>query len=307
MEITGGRGDDPYLPHLLGHEGAGVVLDIGDDVHKIKPGDRVVLTWIKGDGANVACSTYRCGEQTINAGAVTTFSHHALVSENRCVPIEESIPWEIASLMGCALPTGAGIVLNSMCPSTGDSMAIVGLGGIGMSALVGAKLCGCSPIIGIDTDPGKLELAHELGATDTLDASNDGLDAAVQSIVGTDGLDFAVEAAGSTETIEQAFGLVRDGGGLCVFAGHPPEGEKIRLDPHLLIRGKQIRGSWGGDTVPRRDIPMYARRFAEGSLPLEKLITHRFALEEINDAMATLRSGRAGRIVIDMGADEMTA
>jgi S-(hydroxymethyl)glutathione dehydrogenase/alcohol dehydrogenase len=304
METQGCRGHDRFLPHLLGHEGSGVVEAIGEGVQKLRAGDRVVLTWIKGQGADIPSSTCTHGSETINAGAVTTFSHHALVSENRCVPLDVDIPPDVASLLGCAIPTGAGIVLNTMKPNEDDSLLIIGLGGIGMSALLGAVLRGCSPIIGVDPDPDKLELARQLGATHTIDPTAENLEEAARVIVADGGVDFSIEAAGRTETIEQAFGLVRDNGGLCIFASHPPAGDTIRLDPHLLIRGKQIRGSWGGDTDPDQDIPFYARKFAEGQLPLDRLVTHRFPLEDINEALALLESGRAGRIVIDMDPTE---
>jgi len=301
MEVTGGRGIDRYLPHLLGHEGSGTVLEIGADVTKVIPGDKAVLTWIKGKGLDAGGSQYALDGQVVNAGAVTTFSEYAVISENRCVPIPDDIDMCVASLLGCAVPTGAGIVLNELRPTPGESVGVWGLGGIGLSAVMGASASGCSPIIALDVNEEKLAQAHEFGATHLIDVRNVDANAEIQNITSGLGLDYCVEAAGKTQTIEAAFASVRDNGGLCVFASHPPTGESIALDPHALIRGKRIQGSWGGKTNPDEDIPTYIEMYQQNKLPLEKLITHRFALDEINDALELLASGLCGRIVIDMG------
>lgn len=299
MEMRGGRGEDPYLPHLLGHEGSGIVTEIGPGVSKVSAGDRVVLTWIKGTGMDVAGGRYARDGVVINAGPVVTFAQHVIVSENRCVRLPEGVPMDLGALLGCAIPTGAGVVLNRMHPERTDSLAVFGLGGVGMSALMAGVMCGCSPIVAVDVNDVKLSLAKELGATTLINArEQDPVRAVLAAVDG--GVDFAVEAAGRAATIEQAFASVRDGGGLCVFASHPPEGETIRLKPHALIRGKSIEGSWGGDTDPDRDIPVYAGKYRDGALPLEKLVSHRFSLEEANEALDTLESGEAVRILLEI-------
>ena len=300
MEIQGKRGEDHWLPHLLGHEGAGVVLGIGDGVTKVKVGDHVVLTWIKGEGMNVAGATYTLGDLTVNSGAVTTFSTHTVVSENRCVKIADDVPLDVATLFGCALPTGAGMVLNTIEPGGDHTMSIWGMGGIGMSALLGASVAECRLIIAVDIDDATLSLASELGATHTVNASKEDPLEAIREIVQADGVDFAVEAAGKTETIEQAFDSVRRGGGVCVFASHPDHGSRIRLDPFELICGKRIMGSWGGETKPDRDFPRFAAHYRDGRIPLEKLIAARFDLADINDAVHCLENGVPGRIILDM-------
>ena len=304
LEVRGKRGEDRFLPHLLGHEGSGVVVEVGSQVSKVEKGDKVVLTWIKGLGADCAGARYHRGDLTINSGAITTFSDCTVVSENRCVKLPDGIPMDVASLFGCAVLTGAGIVLNTIRPARENSMVIWGVGGIGLSALMAARLCECSTIIAVDTLDSKLTLAKKFGATHLINAKAEDALGRIRQIVGEPGVDFAVEASGHAGIIEQAFQSVHKGGGLCVFASHPPAGEKICLDPHDLISGKQIRGSWGGESQPDGDIPRFAALYRQGKLPLEKLITHRYPLEQINRALDDLEEGKVGRALIAMARTE---
>jgi S-(hydroxymethyl)glutathione dehydrogenase/alcohol dehydrogenase len=300
MEVQGKRGPDRYLPHLLGHEGSGTVLDVGKGVRKVAPGDRVVLTWIKGEGADSGGTAYHGEKGVINAGSVTTWSQHAIVSENRCVRLDQMLPMDVAALLGCAVPTGAGIVLNTMHPKQEESILIWGVGGVGLSAVMGARVCECRTIIAVDTRESKLGLAREFGATHLVNAASEDPRSRIREIAGEGGVDFAVEAAGLVTTIEMAFDSVRKNGGVCVFASHPPAGERISLNPHDLISGKTIKGSWGGESRPDRDIPRFIELYRDGRLPLEKLITKRYGLAEINDALADLESGTAGRPMLVM-------
>ena len=300
MEARGARGPDRYLPHLLGHEGAGVVIETGADVTKVKRGDRVVLGWIKASGLDVPGPHYRRGDETLSAGAVTTFNEFAVVSENRCVRLPHGVPMDVAVLFGCALPTGAGIVTNSLKPTPGSSVAVFGLGGIGMSAMMACRLHDCGQLIAIDVSPDKLALAEALGATATIDASRTDPVEEVRRLTGGKGADYSVEAAGTAGTIEQAFNSVRRGGGLCIFASHPPQSARISLDPYELICGKRIAGSWGGASDPDRDIPRFAALYLAGKLPLEKMITRRYGLDGINTAVEDLEQHRVGRPVIEI-------
>jgi S-(hydroxymethyl)glutathione dehydrogenase/alcohol dehydrogenase len=210
------------------------------------------------------------------------------------------VPLDVAVLFGCAVPTGAGIVRNDLRPAPGSSIAIFGLGGIGMSALMATMLYDCRRVIAVDLSPGKLDLAREFGATDVIDAGAGDPVARIHDLTGGAGVDYAVEASGRGRVIEQAFESVRRGGGLCVFASHPAHGERISIDPYELISGKQIRGSWGGSCKPDEDIPEFARLFREGRLPLEKLLTRRYSLDEINEALDDLEEGRVGRPLIEI-------
>lgn len=298
MEIKGARGPDNYLPHLLGHEGSGKVLAVGEGVTKVTPGDEVILGWIKGSGLDVAGPKYRWNGGYINAGAITTFNTHAIVSENRCVKVPPGMPLEIAALLGCAVPTGAGMIFNELNPELGSSLAVFGIGGIGSIALMAAKAKGCHPIIAIDVEHKKLDAASRLGATNTINANEENVLATITSLTNGRGLDFAVDAAGKVSTIEQAFKSLRFGGGKCVFASHPPKGEMIALDPHDLISGKQIKGSWGGGCCPDRDSILFADLYMKGKLDLNSIITNYYSLDEINYAVDDLASGKVLRPII---------
>lgn len=302
MEVRGRRGADAYLPHLLGHEGSGKVIAVGEGISKVSVGDLVVLGWIKGSGLDGGAVKYRCNcqPQKINAGGVTTFNEYALVSENRVVPLPKGIPLDIAVLFGCAVPTGAGIITNDLRPIAGSSVAVFGLGGIGMSALMATMLFQCAKVIAIDVSADKLALARSFGATHTIDVSNSDPVNEIRTLTDGLGVDYAVEASGQVNVIEQAFKSIRRGGGVCVFATHPEHGKHISIDPYELICGKEIRGSWGGSSNPDRDIPMFAELYLQGKLPLEKLITKRYTLEAINEALDDLEKGRVRRPLIEI-------
>lgn len=301
MEARGHRGPDKYLPHLLGHEGSGVVTAIGQGVSKVAVGDRVLLTWIKGSGLDAPGPQYRQGATTLNAGGVTTFNTHAVVAENRVVKLPEGVPMDLAVLFGCALPTGAGMVQHELDVPAGGTAAVFGLGGIGSAALLALSAMKLARLIAVDVQPAKLALARDLGATDVIDAGAANPVAAIRALTNGAGVDRAVEAAGRADTIEQAFESVRRFGGLAVFASHPASGARVSLDPFELICGKQLRGSWGGASKPDADVPRWAALWQDGALKLEKLLGRRYALEDINDALDDLEAGRALRplIVLD--------
>jgi S-(hydroxymethyl)glutathione dehydrogenase / alcohol dehydrogenase len=300
MEARGKRGEDRYLPHLLGHEGSGTVIAIGDGVTKVKVGDRVVLGWIKGSGMDVPGPKVNKDGQIINAGAVTTFSSHTIVSENRCVKLPEGIPMDLAVLFGCAILTGAGIACNQVKPVPGSSVGVFGLGGIGLSALLALALFDCSMVVAVDIEDAKLQLARECGATHTINGNRGDIAREISRLTCGKGLDYAIEASGSTASIETAFEAVRKSGGLCVFASHPPAGEKISLNPHDLISGKRIEGSWGGGCNPDLDIPKFADFYLAGKLPLQRLLGKRYPLEEINHALDDLEQRKITRALITM-------
>lgn len=302
MEVRGRRGPDAYLPHLLGHEGSGKVVAIGEGVTKVRPGEFVILGWIKSSGLDGGGVQYRChcDDAVLNAGGVTTFNEYALVSENRLVPLPPGVPLDVAVLFGCALPTGAGIVLNDIKPAAGSSIAVFGMGGIGLSALMATMLFDCAQVIAVDIAPDKLALARSFGATATIDAAHLDPVAAIRAATGGLGVDYAIEASGRTNVIEQAFASVRRGGGVCVFASHPAHGSTISIDPYELICGKQIRGSWGGSSDPDRDIPLLAELYRNGKLPLEKFLTHRYGLDQINQALDDMEQQRVVRPLIEI-------
>ena len=303
MEIKGGRGEDKYLPHLLGHEACGIVRSIGSNVSKVKPGDWVILTWIKSSGLDDYSCQYKCGDKAINSGAVTTLNEFTVVSENRCILKPESLNPDVAILFGCALPTGMGMVFNEIKPEPSSTVAVFGLGGIGMASLVALTILNGINIIAVDTNPYKLELAEKLGCQNLIDASKDDVITEIKDLTNGKGVDYAIEASGSKKVIEQAFLSVRDGGVECIFASHPPNGQKIELEPHDLIRGKSIRGSWGGACNPDVDVPHFVELCAKHNVPLEMLLSAPYSLSEINQAIKDLEEGKTLRSLIKINSD----
>ncbi|MGH1351080.1 MAG: zinc-binding dehydrogenase, partial [Methyloligellaceae bacterium] len=274
MEARGARGEDAYLPHFLGHEGTATVVEIGPDVTKVKSGDKVIPGWIKASGIDGGPTQYRGPNgEIINSGAVTTFSNYAVISENRLVLKPPNTPADLAVLYGCALPTGAGLVFNELKPKEQSSIAIVGLGGIGLSALMAATQFAPTQLIAIDIEDQKLALSRELGATHCIKADASDLIEQVYNLTGGQGVDYAIEAAGLVKTIELGFDLIRRNGGELIFASHPKAGDRISIDPFELICGKNIRGTWGGNSSPDKDIPLLDQMYAQGKLNLEPLLS----------------------------------
>jgi S-(hydroxymethyl)glutathione dehydrogenase/alcohol dehydrogenase len=298
MEVRGKRGQDRYLPHLLGHEGVGTVIEVGEGVNKINKGDRVVLGWIKGEGLESNGQTYQSIDgEIINAGAVTTFSDYAVVSENRVVLCPKEISSKVAVLFGCALPTGAGMVLNELKPEAGSSVIVLGLGGIGLSALIALSAFNLNDIVVVDIEPEKLKLARSFGATKSYIANNDGISEFKKDF--PQGIQYAIESAGKCSTIELAFSLISSQG-TCLFASHPPSNERLSIDPHQLIIGKTLKGSWGGGCQPDKDIPQLAQLIKENDIPITKLISNEYSLEEINKALDDLEQRKIVRALIKL-------
>ena len=297
MEARGLRGQDKYLPHLLGHEGVAEVIQIGAGVSKVSVGQRVILGWIKGSGLDSGGTTIESLDgRTINAGAVTTFSEYSIVSENRVTPCPDDISNEMAVLLGCALPTGAGIVINQVKPDTTHSVLLVGLGGIGLSALLMLKYLNPKKVVVIDKNPEKISLAKKLGFIHAYILDENILQTVRKCT--PSGFDFSIECAGTTASIELAFELLHNQG-TCIFASHPPEGEKIQIDPHALICGKQLIGSWGGASNPDTDLVKIGRIIQSMDLPEDLFISHRYTLETINSAFNDLEQGKVVRAMIE--------
>jgi len=298
-EIKGLKGEDKYLPHLLGHEGSGIVEEIGPDVTKVKKGDYVVLSWIKGKGINAPSCRYSKGNIKINSGAITTFSNYSIISEDRLFKISKDMPPDIATLLGCAVPTGAGIIKNEKKIKKGDSLAIFGIGGIGSSALIYADSLECSKIIAIDINKSKLNFAKEIGATHIINASDEDPVEKIKKITNGCGVDYSIDSSGAKTAMEAAFNAIKDTGKL-VIAGNLEQGDKISIDPFELIKGKKIIGTWGGGTNPDEDIAYYAKMYLNGKLKLKNLITKIYSLDNINDAIKALENGKVIRALIKM-------
>jgi S-(hydroxymethyl)glutathione dehydrogenase/alcohol dehydrogenase len=299
LECRGYRGEDPFLPHCLGHEAGGVVAEVGPDVSKVTQGDPVILSWIKGSGANVPGTVYTWNGQNVNAGAITTFSRHAVISENRLTRLPAEISMEDAAMLGCAFATGCGAVVNTAKAQAGQSIVIFGTGGVGCCAIAGAKLSGCSPIIAVDVIEDKLARAQSMGATHTINASGNDPLAAIRDLC-TQGVDLAIEATGRPAVMVQALACLRSQGGAAVIIGNAHHGEQVVLNPGEFNQGKSLLGTWGGDSDPDRDFPKFADFIASGRTDLNPLTSQHYALEDINAAIDDLEFGKVGRPIIDM-------
>lgn len=300
-EIDGVKGPDKFLPHLLGHEGGGVVQEVGPGVTTIKLGDHVVLHWRKGNGIEAPIKSYRWGNKIVNAGRVTTFNEYAVVSENRVTVISKHIDFKVAALMGCAVLTGFGVVNNDAQIKIGQSVIVFGTGGVGLNIVQAASLSSAYPIIGIDINDEKLVLAKEMGLTHQFNALNEkDIILAVKNIVGSKGVDVAIDTTGNPRVIEQAYELT-SAFGKTILVGVPKAGDNISIHSLPLHFDKILKGSHGGDANPERDIPNYLKLLKAEKLSLKKLITHEFSLNKINDAIDLMKSGKiSGRVMIHL-------
>jgi S-(hydroxymethyl)glutathione dehydrogenase/alcohol dehydrogenase len=300
-EIDGVKGPDRFLPHLLGHEGCGEVLEVGEGVRHVKPGDRVVLHWRKGAGLESVTPVYESKMGRLNAGWVTTFNEFAVVSENRVTAIPADVDPEVAALLGCAVTTGFGVVTNNARLAIGESIAVFGAGGIGLNIVQGAALAGGHPIIALDRFANRLEMARALGATHTIDTTQADAAAEIRRIVGHDGVDIAVDNTGNVEVIAIASRLT-NARGRTVLVGVPSQDSTAAISTLPLHFEKRLIGSHGGESRPDIDIPRYVRLIREGRLDLRSLIGQTYPLDAVNDAIADMRSGRlAGRALVRMG------
>jgi len=300
-EIRGLKGEDRFLPHTLGHEGSGTVIAIGPDVKKVRVGDNAVLTWIKGSGLDVAATQYvRPDKSAVNSGAISTFMKYSVISENRLVPISKKMPLREAALFGCAISTGSGMVRNTLQAQSNDSLAVFGIGGIGMSAIIAAKISDCRQIIAVDINNSKLDVSLSLGASHVVNAMEQDPVSEIMRLTGGKGVDYAIEAAGLRDTMEKAFSSIRANGGTLIIAGNLGHNEKISIDPFDLIKGKKILGSWGGGTDPDRDIPVYVDLYLSGKLNLTPFIANEYKLEDINQGFCDLEQGKIIRPLINM-------
>lgn len=301
LECRGHRGPDRFLPHCLGHEGSGTVVEVGPGVTKTKPGDHVVLSWLKGSGSTVVGTQYDWSGRTVNAGPVTTFQRHAVVSDSRLTVVPTDFPLATAALVGCAVPTGVGVVFNTAAARPGQSIAVFGAGGIGLCAIAAARATGCDPVIAVDLLPSKLDIARTMGATHTIDAAAGDVVAAIKAICPT-GLDIAIESSGRPVVMAQSLSAVRPQGGTAVVVGNAHAGETLSIDPQQLNQGKRLLGTWGGDSDPDRDYGRYCRLLTAGKIDIAPLLSTPYPLERINEALDDLEAGCVARPLIAMVA-----
>jgi S-(hydroxymethyl)glutathione dehydrogenase/alcohol dehydrogenase len=295
-EIDAVKGPDKFLPHLLGHEASATVIETGLGVTSVKAGDTVVLHWRPSLGIQGPPPAYTWRGNKLNAGWVTTFNDYAVVSENRMTPIPADFDLKVAPLFGCAVTTAAGVICNDAKVKIGESVVVFGVGGVGIPLIQFASLAGANPVIAVDKVPEKLAMAKARGATHVIDASKVAdVAAEIKKIVGPKGPDKVVEATGAKAVIEMAYDLTH-ADGTCVLVGVPSE--KVTIYTLPIHFNKILTGSHGGDARPQIDIPRIIGLVKAGRISFDGLITHEFSLDQVNDALAVVRSGTAGRVLL---------
>ena len=298
-EIDAAKGPDKFLPHLLGHEGSGVVQKIGPGVSTVKEGDHVVLHWRPSKGIQSPTPKYSWDGKTVNAGWVTTFNEQAVISENRLTVIPKDFDMRVSPLFGCAVTTAFGVVNNDAQIKVGQSVVIFGIGGVGLNIAQAASMVSAHPIIGVDLLEHKLEMGREFGLTHAVVGGKENVNDIIRNIVGMQGADVVIETTGNSRVIEQAYELTHPDG-KTILVGVPKKGDNVSIYSLPLHFKKVLTGSHGGDAMPDLEIPRYIRLMESDKMTLEGFITHEFSLDEINQALDLFRSGKAGRIVIRM-------
>lgn len=306
--------NDEY-PFLLGHEAAGVVESVGDGVTNVRPGDFVVLNWRAVCGECRACRrgrlqycfdthnaeqkmTLEDGSELEPALGIGAFAEKTLVASGQCTKVDPAASPAAAGLLGCGVMAGVGAAINTGGVGRGDSVAVIGCGGVGNAAVAGARLAGAARIIGVDLDPRKLEWARGFGATHTVDARHSDPVEAVRELTGGFGADVVIEAVGAPKTYEQAF-YARDLAGTVVLVGVPTPDMRIEL-PLLDVfsRGGSLKSSWYGDCLPSRDFPMLTDLYTQGRLDLDGFVTEEIGIGDVEEAFARMERGDVLRSVV---------
>jgi S-(hydroxymethyl)mycothiol dehydrogenase len=309
----GGIGDD--FPYLLGHEAAGLVEAVGPDVTGLQPGDFVILNWRAVCGQCRAClrgrpwycfATHNATQKmTLTDGTplspalgIGAFADKTLVAAGQCTKVSPAIKPEVAGLLGCGVMAGLGAALNTAGVTRGDSVAVIGCGGVGDAAILGASLAGARKIIAVDVDDRKLAWARQFGATDTVNSSSADPVEQIRALTDGNGADVVIEAVGRPETYTQAF-YARDLAGTVVLVGVPTP--QMQLDLPLLDvfgRGGALKSSWYGDCLPTRDFPMLVDLHLQGRLPLDKFVSETISLDGVEEAFAKMQRGEVLRSVV---------
>ena len=291
-EIDGVKGPDHYLPHLLGHEAGGIVREVGPLVTRVKEGEHVVCHWRPAPGISGPCPTYEWNGSAVNAGHITTFSEYAVISESRLTPIDAKYGHDVSALMADTITTGFGIISNDAKVRIGQSVCVIGIGGIGLGAVLGAKLAGAHPIIAVDLFGHKLDLAKKHGATHCINSKEIKIKDAISEIIGRPEVEVMIEGTGSPDVIEKAYELTSEQG-TCVLFGVMRFDQKVSLNTLPLHFGRTLTGSEGGQSQPHLDIPHYLRMMDDGVFDLDEFVSHRCKLEDVNSAISRMRSGES--------------
>jgi S-(hydroxymethyl)mycothiol dehydrogenase len=303
------------FPFLLGHEAAGTVEAVGDGVTSVAPGDYVVIAWRAPCGSCRSCRrgrpwycfdsanarqpmTLADGTPLSPALGIGAFAERTLVAAGQCVPVDPRARPEAAGLIGCGIMAGYGAAVNTGGVRHGDTVAVIGCGGVGNAAIAGASLAGARTVIGVDVDPRKLDAARRFGATHTVDARSEDVVDRVRELTGGFGADVVVEAVGHPETYRQGF-YARDHAGTLVQVGVPDPSMRLELPLiHLFSRGGAVKSSWYGDCLPSRDFPILVDLYLAGRLDLDGFVTETIPLDGIEGAFERMRKGEVLRSVV---------
>ena len=294
-EIRGHKGNAKFLPHLMGHEGCGIVKEIGPGVTTVEEGDKVVMHWRPGSGIESEFPQYILGDKTISSGKCTTLSEESIVSENRVTKVPSDTPPVLAAMLGCSLTTALGIIDNECDLKFGESVAVIGCGGVGLNLIQAAKMRSAFPIYGVDINDKMFELSIDMGA-----------DVFSRDMSNVSKVDVILDTTGNCSVITKAFDLLAPSGRLIMVGQPQPDANLNILNPLSFFdgQGKSVRASQGGGTKPEIDIPRYVALANKGIIDYETLHTDTFTLDEINEAFDLLKSGNAGRIIIKIGEAE---
>jgi len=299
-EIAGAKGPDKFLPHLLGHEAVAEVLEIGPGVKTVQVGQRVCLHWRPGTGLQAEPPKYDWSGQVVNAGWVTTFCRHAIISENRMTPVAEGFDPKLVPLLGCAVTTAMGVINNDAQVKIGQSVVVFGVGGVGLNIVQFAALVAANPVIGVDINDEKKDMALRFGATHAFNSKKVAdIAEEIRKVVGPGGADVVVDTTGNARIIELCYELTH-ADGRTILVGVPSKGDKVSIYTLPLHFKKILKGSEGGSCQPALDIPRIINLVQKGRVSLDGLVTHEFALEDINQALDLVRTGQAGRVLIKM-------
>lgn len=290
-EIDGVKGPDRFLPHLLGHEAGAIVRETGPEVRHLKPGDRVVGHWRPGKGIESRPPVYNWNGRKVNAGYLTTFNQFAVVSENRLTAVPSDTDFELCALLADTLTTGFGLITNDARLRVGESVVVIGSGGIGLGAILAASLAGGYPVIAVDIHDHKLDRAREVGATHVINSSCEDFAEAVPRILEGLSPDVVIDGTGNPAVLEKALALTSSQG-RCVEFGVMPYDRKIAFNPLPLHFGKVLTGSHGGGSKPAEDIPRLLRLLNRKCPGLaQRFVSHRVPLDQVNEAIDKMRAG----------------
>jgi Zn-dependent alcohol dehydrogenase len=303
QEIAGDKGNAKYTPHLLGHEGCGIVEDVGMGVTKVKKGDKVVMHWRKGDGIESDFPSYAFKGKVMRSGKVTTFSEYSIVSENRITPVPIDVPNDFCALLGCGFSTALSAVANEAQVKPGESVMIVGLGGLGTCFMKAAHFYRANPLIGVDVFDNKKDMVKALHGDLFINAATENIGEALQRELGIKEVDVVIETSGNARSIANTIPLVGNDGRF-IMVGHVKQGQSVEITmaDHLFggTEGKTIKATQGGRFLPSRDIPRFVKLFQAGLLDIDNLVTHHIKLDDINNAIDMMRGGKANRIIIEL-------